>query len=661
MSPPNVPDPRAALDNPQPAPDFSQGGDPDRKRFGERPPFPRDGPVTPLGIWSGIDGTQRCYYLNWNGQLTGLEAGTKHGKNGLIALYGPTSEFLEDHWAQWSAPVYEGRGKARVPVKDPQKVGFNQAEASRCHIEACVARGIFNPQGRLRGRGANRLEDQRGMVLHCGDRIMISELTVEGKVKGYKWARPGLVGKYVYQADEPIPHPHPEPADTRPAETLLGLIRTWNWRRPLLDAQFVLGAIGAGMIGGALPWRPHIWITGGKGTGKSTLNGKDGLVHQLYGAGQFRTGNASAAGIRQYLKNSTLPVLFDEIEAGANNAQSNAVIELARVAASGDTMTRGAADHTAQEFTLQSCFWFSSINHPPLEPQDRSRLALLEVLPFAAGAVPPDFAAYNLADMGRRLLRRMVDGWWRLEATKRKFHLALAAAGHDNRACDQFGTLFACADILLHDWRAPGQLPTDEEVADWAAECRPERMAEITEATADHDACVIKLTTTLQQSRGGDPREAIGKWIIDAIGDDGLYDDGQDDKGHRERLQQLGLKLVNARYHVEVVGEDGKAVPAHWGAETFKRAAPGYLAVASTHQALAKIFEGSNWQGGVWQQSLKRIEHALPSIRVRFGAQPLRATLVPLSAMFDDEDLPHASRKALFGEWLAEQTSWGAD
>jgi hypothetical protein len=154
------------------------------------------------------------------------------------------------------------------------------------------------------------------------------------------------------------------------------LLRTWNWKRPALDPVLLLGAIGQGYIGGALPWRSNVWITGGRGTGKSALNGRpdegQGIIPQLYGEALFRTGNTSAAAIRQSLKNSTVPVMIDEAEAGADNRKITEVVELARVASSGDKMHRGGQDHQAHEFTLQSPFWFSSINIPPLEGSDRA-------------------------------------------------------------------------------------------------------------------------------------------------------------------------------------------------------------------------------------------------------------------------------------------------
>ena len=139
---------REALDNPAPAPLLAQEGDVPEKRKREVPPFPPGCPVRPLGIKSSIDGKQTCYYLDANGQLVGLEAGNRHGKNSLIALFGEHADWLEDNFPQWSKPVYEGRGAARHLVKPSEIIGFDQAEASQALIVECARKGIFTAAGK---------------------------------------------------------------------------------------------------------------------------------------------------------------------------------------------------------------------------------------------------------------------------------------------------------------------------------------------------------------------------------------------------------------------------------------------------------------------------------------------------------------------------------
>ncbi len=601
--------------------------------------------------------------------LAAAPSGMEDGKNSLIALFGEHADWLEDNFPQWSKPVYEGRGAARHLVKRSEIIGFDQAEASQALIVECARKGIFTAAGKVRGLGAHA-HNVTGLTLHCGDKVLTSLHRVDGSIRGWEWVEPGTHAGFVYPGAETIPQPYEEPVGPRAARELTKLLITWNWRRPLVDPRMLLGAIGASLVGG--------WITGGAGTGKSTLNGQDGVIHQLFGEGLFRTGNASSAAIRQSLQNATVPVMIDEIEADEDNARKvKEVVELARISSSGDKMHRGGQDHQAHEFTLRSLFWFSSINIPPLKPQDRSRLAILELKPLAEGSVPPDLPSYKLPLLGRELMRRMVDGWHRLEPTKLKYHAALAREGHVARACDQFGWLLACGDVLLHDWDEGDYeagadsaadiergLPPQSEVDRWAELCRPDRMREVAQATADHEECLEHLLNSMVQARGGDERETIASWIGDAVAHAmaPLYDtpdpETHSTRGEKaaKRLQELGLKLVNAVHHPEEHDGRGQLVRgARWGASTFESKAPGFLAVALSHTELGRLYQGKVW-AGIWGGALARIPGAIEGVKVKFGRRSLTAVLVPLHAVLDAEDLPDASKPSAASEWYKEQT-----
>lgn len=666
MASDNTAEIREALDNPQPAPQLAAAGDAPERRKIDRPPFPPGCPVKPLGIQSSMDGRQTCYYLDRRGQLVGLEAAHRHGKNSIIALFGEESGWLEECFPQWSTPKFEGRGAERKMVKEPEIIGFDQAEASRALIEECDRKGIFDAAGKIRGRGAHR-HNFTGLVLHCGDKVLVSEHRANGTISRWTWIDPGVHAGFVYQGENKIPRPAGEAPGTGPARELVKLLMTWNWRRPLVDVRLVLGGIGASFIGGALRWRSNIWITGGSGTGKSTLNGLDGLLHQLFGDGMFRTGNTSAAAIRQNLLNSTIPVMIDEFEARKDNRKVEEVIELARLGSSGEKMHRGGADHKAHEFTIQSCFWFSSINIPPLEQQDRNRLGIVELMPFEEIPDPIDWQKFNAPDLGRKLMQRMVDKWEILQGTIDKYVAALASAGHEQRGAKQFGTLLGCADVLLHDHDTADRLPDDEEIAHWADKCRPENMREVSQNEPDYTRCLSHLLDRQVQSRGGDERVALSSWIGDAIkmAVDPLYNNMPPGEGEGEtekvdqhasrKLQEIGLKLVNARFLPAETDVDGKVVQKpRWGASVYDSSEPGFLAIANTHGGMKPHFDGTNWNGN-WSESLRRTPGAIEAAKVKFGRRSCWAVLVPLHAVLDESELPKASQRVAAEEWMAAE------
>lgn len=66
--------------------------------------------------------------------------------------------------------------------------------------------------------------------------------------------------------------------------------------------------------------------------------------------------------------------------------------------------------------------------------------------------------------------------------------------------------------------------------------------------------------------------------------------------------------------------------------------------MAQSHQALAALFAGTKWQGGVWAQSLARHDGALRGIDCKMRHIKVRAVLVPLAAILDESELPDASK-----------------
>ena len=230
-----------ALDSPTPAPKVGRQRTQSEVANDEPelPLLPPGCPVTPLGV----DG-QVHYYLDERRQLIGLDP-QKHGKTHILALFGRKSPMC----LEWLPRIGDG---GRV-------TGWRPEDAARILMQSCSNAGIFNPQGRVRGRGAWTGEDGE-LILHCGDKIYIT-----GPEEG--WREPELIGRYVYPAASELPRPHPDKVGPDVAERVLQLFNAWNWSRSRIDPMLLLGHTAASMIGGALEWRPHAWVTGSTATG----------------------------------------------------------------------------------------------------------------------------------------------------------------------------------------------------------------------------------------------------------------------------------------------------------------------------------------------------------------------------------------------------------
>ncbi|ARS27626.1 hypothetical protein [Sphingomonas sp. KC8] len=597
-SPASEPPARNDAGDPGP-PTNDQGGDGNRSGFVEL--IGEDCPVVPLGTSQGV-----YFYLSTLRELRVLKAKEHDGRN-ILSLFAPrTKELLR---------IFPRYGKNKLIT------GWDKEKAGEILVNACAEKGVWTAEGRVRGAGAHRDEDG-GLVLHCGDMIQVPEKDVDELAFGSlrTWMSPGLIDRLVYPAAPKTPRPAVDYAGPEVGRELLKLLGTWNWERRDIDARLMLGWIAAALVCGALEWRPAAWITGGKGTGKSTLQklirflmGENGLIDAV---------SATEAYIRQLLGHRTLPVALDELEADANNVKQNAIITLARLASSGGKMGKGGADHNPHEFTARSSFLFSSILTVPLPPQDKSRIAILDLRPLEDGDAPKMEAAYYNA-MGRALRRRMVDQWPRLERVIESYRAELARNGHDARGQDQFGTLLGCSDVLLYDHDPDAE---DEEYMRWGRALAVDRSAA---AEEDEPFLVIqRLSTTALHGRGGDEPETLAMWIAKVISG------GDEDRATRaqRRLEMSGVVVVAS----ELLEQDGKPKrkTRRWNTcvPTAPNAVPIYVAVACSHQGLELLLRDTKWQGGVWNQALGRLPGAIKRIKVQMGGRPEWATLVPIAA-----------------------------
>lgn len=544
-------------------------------------------PITPLGL----AGDQR-FYLDAEQQLIALAA-KEHTRLQINGLFGQKHEFV------YSVKEWTRRNE------DGMVTGWKPERVAEALMRACGIAGVWDPNQRERGRGAWRGDDGE-LILHVGDKVLIFGLFDPWHLRIVRPA--GLVGRYVYPAGERTAAPA-ERDDDGPdaAETVLALFDSWTWRRPDLDPVLLFGWLAAAMIGGALKWRPACWLTGGKGTGKSTL--QKAIVH-LLGGNILALADTTAAAIWQTLQHQTLPVAVDELEAQEDNRRAMDVIKLARIAASGGKMARGSERHTAVEFILQSCFLFSSVLVPPLGGPDRSRIAILELDDLPPTSPEPNIDPQILARLGAQIRRRLVMGWPRWEKTLEFYRSQLNAEGHTKRGADQFGTLLAAADLALFGAKEDAASATD-----WIGRFQAANLDEASDDSRDEEQCLQHLLgSPLDVHRNG-ARVNCGEWINRAASRTPDYDDH---RGANKLLQGYGMRVETMR-------------PLHPGGKTTV-----WVVIATNHTGLATLFERSRWATprgitGVWVQSLRRLQGAeRSSSTLYFGGAISRAILLPL-------------------------------
>lgn len=248
----------------------------------------------------------------------------------------------------------------------------------RCAAAQDYISGISAEAGRywpelLRGVGVWRESDGR-IVVNDGKQIVLQS----GERVSYEDHQ---TGAHYLSADVHFGELTGEAAKAYEGARLLELFEAQNWN----NSVYALVAIGWSLIApfsGILHWRPHIWISGRKSTGKTWV--LENLIRPLCGAFAYKgSGKDSEAGIRRSLHTDARPVVLDEMEPLDRRAQDKvtAILALARNASSdgSEYMTIAGPDGGVLQFRIRSCFCLASVNVLERGAAIDSRITRLEL------------------------------------------------------------------------------------------------------------------------------------------------------------------------------------------------------------------------------------------------------------------------------------------
>lgn len=635
MTSPNLEPVRNALLSPVEAPpdgfDPAMAGDDRFGPDGDAPPaMPDDCPVIPVGTEDGI-----YYFLTALGEMRGLTCDKVANKH-IVGMFAPDSKYLLRTWPRTKKVTEENEHGEEI--ERTIVTGWRNDDVAMLLMDVAALRGVWNAREKVRGRGA-WLHDDGSLILHAGNHVLMNG----------RWCRPGMYDGMVYPTAPPIPKPMADTIargidiapgligqlrmrgieiaeDASPAQVYFETLKTWNWERPQIDPRLLLGWDGAAMLGGALDYRPVAWITGGKATGKSSLQKIKGW---LFDGGILQSPDASEAAVRQVLGQQSLPVAIDEAEAEADSRKVLALVKLARLAASSQgNILRGGQDHKGHEFQATSCFLFSSILVPPIPPQDKSRMAMLELGELPAGAREPRFDKREIMAIGQWMRARLAERWRLWPRVLEAYSDALLDFGDQGgRAADQFGTLLAAAHVLLDD-----DMPDDQSLLEWGMMLGRERLAETANLDDNPALCMAHLCTTPVQLAGHGNQRLVSDWLLQATepmpagaGADMLDETRGRRRTANDALAKVGLAAIIGKARKREAGDERpQPVPGR-----------DYLAIAVNHQGLARLFEGSDWARGVWTQAAKRVRGAIPGETQRIGGVSTKCTLVPMDVLIE--------------------------
>lgn len=456
---------------------------------------------------------------------------------------------------------------------------FQRERAAAWVVEKCRAMGRWDEERVERGPGV--WPTPEGVVVHAGNaigRYPFAKQDWMSIADALRAVRSGPIWQ--------LAPPHPRPGEPAPVEVGRELRRALNqWSFSLLgdqglsEADVVLGFQGSALLGAVPAFRPHLSLSGGPGTGKTTLS------RFLQAAGSANAGELldsfTEAGFRNSLSGKARAVYLDEAEPSPDGqGPVEKAMELLRRMSTGEGSARRSGDTGGRAVATTAVGAVCLAGISPVAIGDAMSTRMVEVRLKLLGAAKggADDRLMASIDWARKaspgLLARAVRDVDRYRNDVSRMKAALGETGRLPRTADLIAALAAGRRLLVED--EPLTLETArEEVTLWSALI--EARDESSEAQNVGQACLARLFATNSGQHDHDRHLTLGE-IVEAAATT---------PGHRENvLKAWGLIVEN--------GWPGTDFPGPW------------MFVSTNHVALKKAFAGSDFPR--WTKSLEHLE-----------------------------------------------------
>lgn len=460
----------------------------------------------------------------------------------------------------------------------------------KCHMVR-----VYDPS-RVRGRGAWH-EDGKP-VLHLGESVVRGG--IETPITKMRQ------GRYIYHLAAPMDVSYDNPLTADEANEIVPLMEMLSWEKKI-SAYLLAGWCALAPVGGALEWRPHLWLTGQKGSGKSHI--VDKIVRPLMGTlGLHVQSSTTEAGIRQTLGHDALAVTFDEAESNSikGSDRIQMVLELMRQASSagGSKIIKGSASGSARAYEIRSPFLMSSIGVGIKQAADASRVSVLSLVKRKDTAIFAKIKKLETSLLTQEYCNRFTARSIHLIPEIRDNFLTFSNAAANvlgtQRAGDQIGALLAGWYTLY-----AGDLIGSKEAEKFIEEQDWDEQKQI-EEDSDEDGLLSYLLAQVVEveARVWRGKRSVGEIVAVALGTAAL--DSFTPADAADVLGRMGMRVDSAVLR------------------------SGRLTISNTHPGIGKLLVGSAWSHG-WARILGRIDGARREDAARFGpAHRSRGVSVPI-------------------------------
>lgn len=563
------------------------GGDGAGNGNGAEPP-PREDPVRLPFRALGYDRDEYAFIPDGGGQVLVFSASALSTKGNLYSL-APL--------AWWERSFCEGKPFSGQAVD--QALDFL--------IRRCREAGPFRVE-RLRGRGV--WIDGERLVGHLGDRLLVD---------GARLGLADLESKHIYEARPALDL---EVDSERPLMAGEGdLLHRWavslaweqasedaDGRRSALDGTLLAGWIACASVCGSLGWRPHAFVTGPSGTGKSQV-----VLHvarHLLGdfALRVKSAEATAAGVRQRLGPDALAVTLDEMEADGESSERRIrdMLALMRVASSDDDaeVLKGGAKGHAVGYAVRSAFLGAAVRVPIVQRADKTRVSVLNL------RKPTESDQKRFKDETVELMDKLMEPGWAarfrarmilkandVRAAAQIFRDAATERLGDARLGDQYGALLGGAYVLMRDG-----VPKRDAAREWIARHCWDRAEEVAQDSDELNAiaAILESPATVSEDR---TRYDVSIGELISIASRKAYHRAISPTTAQAELGRRGLRTDHTR-----------------------------LFISNTHRGVGEMLRGTSYRVG-WSGVLRRLEGAEPASPLWYGGSKSRGTSIPLDSI----------------------------
>ncbi len=393
--------------------------------------------------------------------------------------------------------------RARYTPPDGGQTNYRMAVSDL--IAMSQSKGRYD---KTRVRGAGVWLDRQRIVVNTGHMLI-----VDGRRRPMYWPE----SDYIYISTTKCFPPMRDPLTVDECKPLIDAVSTLEWENPT-SVYYLCGWLAIARLAGALPVRPHAWLTGSSSAGKSTV--LERIIDLMLGVESARLkaqGGSTEAGIRQEVQAASVPVIVDEFESFDKETKErhDRIIDLLKNTWSmtSGQVYKGGPTGTGTSYNLSCAALLSSVQVTLRDDTVKSRFTVLELKPH--GDDPEQWKklkgllAHITRDYGERLFARSVMLAPVILKNYETFMEAITRVSR-SRAGQQYGMLMSGYWSLVSDGlvdpetaeKVAGELHLDEDLEDRVPEeyaCLNHLMTQIVRVEAFDSGKVFNVNATIGQ------------------------------------------------------------------------------------------------------------------------------------------------------------------